>query len=52
LTRMSALREEMKTWNLPVQLAGDYLDGIASESALVTGEEAANNAIRLLQSDL
>jgi len=46
LTQMSALREEMKNWKLPVQLAGDYLDGIASESALVTGEQAAENILR------
>ncbi|HTF05087.1 MAG TPA: NAD(P)/FAD-dependent oxidoreductase [Bacteroidia bacterium] len=46
LTQMSALREEMKTWKLPVQLCGDYLDGIASESALVTGEEAAENILK------
>lgn len=45
LTQMSALREEMKNWNLPVQLCGDYLDGIASESALVTGEQAAENIL-------
>jgi predicted NAD/FAD-dependent oxidoreductase len=45
LTQMSALRQEMKTWKLPIQLAGDYLDGIASESALVTGEEAADNLV-------
>lgn len=46
LTQMSKLREEMKTWNLPIQLCGDYLDGIASESALATGEEAAENVWR------
>jgi oxygen-dependent protoporphyrinogen oxidase len=46
LTQMSALRNEMKNWNLPVQLCGDYLDGIASESALVTGEQAAENILR------
>lgn len=45
LTQMSALREEMKSWKLPVQLAGDYLDGIASESALGTGEQAAQNIL-------
>jgi oxygen-dependent protoporphyrinogen oxidase len=46
LTQMSALREEMKTWKLPVQLAGDWLDGIASESALATGEDAAENILQ------
>lgn len=46
LTQMSALREEMKNWKLPIQLAGDYLDGIASESALATGEQAAENILR------
>lgn len=41
LTQLCALRKRMASWELPVQLCGDYLDGIASESALATGEEAA-----------
>jgi oxygen-dependent protoporphyrinogen oxidase len=49
LTQMCALRKEMRDWKIPVQLCGDYLDGIASESALVTGLEAAENVRRLLQ---
>ncbi len=47
-TAMSALRNEMKTWDMPVQLCGDYLDSIASEGALTTGIEAANNIINYL----
>ena len=46
LTQMCALRKQMREWNLPIQLCGDYLDGIASESALATGEEAAENLLR------
>lgn len=49
LTQMSALRKEMSSWNIPVQLCGDYLDGIASESALATGLEAAENVYRYLK---
>lgn len=45
LTQMCKLRRQMKEWNLPVQLCGDYLDGIASESALAMGEEAAENVL-------
>lgn len=46
LTQMCRLRKQMREWNLPVQLCGDYLDGIASESALATGVQAAENIIR------
>lgn len=46
LTAMCQLRAQIRNWNLPIQLCGDYLDGIASESALVTGEEAAENILR------
>jgi predicted NAD/FAD-dependent oxidoreductase len=28
-------------WNEPFDLCGDYLDGLSSEGALRTGEEAA-----------
>lgn len=48
LKQMCMLRKQMAGWDLPVQLCGDYLDGIASESALVTGQEAAMNVIRYL----
>ncbi len=45
LTQMCKLRRQMKEWDLPVQLCGDYLDGIASESALATGVQAAENIL-------
>lgn len=48
LRQLAGLRREMSNWKLPVQLCGDYLDGIASESALVTGEIAAANIIVLI----
>ena len=46
LTEMCKLRRQMKEWDLPIQLCGDYLDGIASESALATGEQAAENILQ------
>ncbi len=49
LTEMARLRETMKTWELPLQLCGDYLDGISSEGALQTGIEAGNNIINYLK---
>lgn len=45
LTQMCKLRKQMREWDLPIQLCGDYLDGIASESALATGEQAAENIV-------
>jgi protoporphyrinogen/coproporphyrinogen III oxidase len=45
LTKMCKLRRQMKDWDLPIQLCGDYLDGIASESALATGVQAAENIL-------
>jgi oxygen-dependent protoporphyrinogen oxidase len=45
LTQMCKLRKQMREWDLPIQLCGDYLDGIASESALATGEQAAENLL-------
>jgi oxygen-dependent protoporphyrinogen oxidase len=41
LQKMAELRKQMETWDLPLQLCGDYLDGLSSEGALVTGEQAA-----------
>lgn len=46
LTKMCRLRKQMREWELPIQLCGDYLDGIASESALATGEQAAVNILK------
>jgi protoporphyrinogen/coproporphyrinogen III oxidase len=41
LREMTALRKQLGTWNSPLDLCGDYLDGLSSEGALRTGEEAA-----------
>lgn len=38
---MAAVRERLATWDQPLDCCGDYLDGIASEGALRTGEQAA-----------
>jgi oxygen-dependent protoporphyrinogen oxidase len=42
LREMSAVRRRLASWNEPVDIAGDWLDGVASESALRTGEQAAD----------
>jgi oxygen-dependent protoporphyrinogen oxidase len=42
LSEMSALRKQLAHSNAPFELAGDYLDGLSSEGALRTGEEAAD----------
>jgi oxygen-dependent protoporphyrinogen oxidase len=42
LREMTALRRQLAAWNSPFDLCGDYLDGLSSESALRTGEEAAD----------
>ena len=41
LREMTAVRRRMAEWDLPYDLCGDYLDGLSSEGALHTGEEAA-----------
>jgi protoporphyrinogen/coproporphyrinogen III oxidase len=41
LREMTALRKHLAAWNSPFDLCGDYLDGLSSEGALRTGEEAA-----------
>lgn len=41
LREMTALRKQLAAWNSPFDLCGDYLDGLSSEGALRTGEEAA-----------
>lgn len=48
LRETGEFRKEMQTWNLPVQLCGDYLDGLSCEGALQTGIEAGNNLINYL----
>ena len=52
LREMTALRKQLGTWNSPFDLCGDYLDGLSSESALRTGEEAAERTIIKLKSAL
>jgi protoporphyrinogen/coproporphyrinogen III oxidase len=49
LSQMGALRNEMKNWSLPLQLCGDYMDGLSCEGALQTGIEAGNNIVRYLK---
>jgi oxygen-dependent protoporphyrinogen oxidase len=41
LRETTALRKRLAEWNEPFDLCGDYLDGLSSEGALRTGEEAA-----------
>jgi protoporphyrinogen oxidase len=48
LREMTALRKQLAAWNFPADLCGDYLDGISSESALRTGEEAADRTAKKL----
>jgi len=48
LREMTALRKQLDTWNFPFDLCGDYLDGLSSEGALHTGEEAAERTARRL----
>lgn len=42
LDEVVALRRQLARWDTPVDLAGDWLDGVASESAIRTGEQAAD----------
>jgi len=48
LREMTALRKQLALWNSPFDLCGDYLDGLSSEGALRTGEEAAERTARKL----
>jgi len=48
LREMTALRKQLAAWNLPFDLCGDYLDGLSSEGALRTGEEAAERIAKKL----
>lgn len=41
LTEMAAIRKKLAQWDDPIDLCGDYLDGLSSEGALRTGEQAA-----------
>jgi len=48
LTEMAALRSRLASWDVPLDFCGDYLDGISSEGALRTGEQAAARMIKRL----
>jgi oxygen-dependent protoporphyrinogen oxidase len=48
LREMTALRKQLAAWDSPFDLCGDYLDGLSSEGALRTGEEAAERTARKL----
>jgi protoporphyrinogen/coproporphyrinogen III oxidase len=50
LREMTALRKHLATWKEPFDLCGDYLDGLSSEGALRTGEEAAERVAMRLKS--
>ena len=41
VTRMVEIRKRLPHWEMPVDFCGDYMDGIASEAALRTGQQAA-----------
>ncbi|HMF09423.1 MAG TPA: FAD-dependent oxidoreductase [Thermoanaerobaculia bacterium] len=41
LTEMTVLRRRLTRWDAPIDFCGDYLDGLSSEGALATGEQAA-----------
>jgi len=49
LREMTALRKQVAAWNSPFDLCGDYLDGLSSEGALRTGEEAAERTATKLK---
>jgi oxygen-dependent protoporphyrinogen oxidase len=49
LREMTALRRRLAQWDGVFDLAGDYLDGISSEGALRTGEQAAERIARRLR---
>jgi oxygen-dependent protoporphyrinogen oxidase len=48
LREMTALRKQLAAWSVPFNLCGDYLDGLSSEGALRTGEEAADRTANKL----
>jgi oxygen-dependent protoporphyrinogen oxidase len=41
LREMTTLRKRLAVWQEPFDLCGDYLDGLSSEGALRTGEQAS-----------
>jgi len=49
LREMTALRKQLASSRAPFDLCGDYLDGLSSEGALRTGEQAAERTVKRLQ---
>jgi len=49
LREMAALERRLACWDTPVDLAGDWLDGVASESAVQTGLRAADRMANRLR---
>ena len=49
LREMTAVRKRLAQWKEPFDLCGDYLDGLSSEGALRTGEEAAERVAKRFQ---
>lgn len=39
---LATLRRRLAAWDAPLDLAGDWLDGLSSESAIQTGQQAAD----------
>ena len=48
LREVTALRKQLAAGDFLFDLCGDYLDGLSSEGALATGEEAAERLVRKL----
>ncbi|HKV64303.1 MAG TPA: NAD(P)/FAD-dependent oxidoreductase [Candidatus Acidoferrum sp.] len=48
LREMTAVRKQLSASSAPFDFCGDYLDGLSSEGALRTGEEAAERTARKL----
>jgi oxygen-dependent protoporphyrinogen oxidase len=48
IREMSTIRQRLASWTEPVDVAGDWLDGVASESALRMGEQAADRLAKRL----
>jgi oxygen-dependent protoporphyrinogen oxidase len=46
LTELADVRARLAGWDAPIEVAGDWLDGVASESAVRTGQEAAERLAR------
>jgi oxygen-dependent protoporphyrinogen oxidase len=49
LSEMADLRAKLALWDGPYDFCGDYLDGLASEGALRTGEQAADRLAHRLK---